>query len=83
MQGVLSVLLATFTGFGVTMCGNSILVEALKWRRELRARANQQQGPVETREMDQPPAIPQQTQTTNPNRDENHQGGDSDAVRAN
>ena len=83
MQGVLSVLLATFTGFGVTMCANSILVEVLKWRREWRARSNQQQGSVEATEIDQPATIPQQMQTNNPNHDENHQGGDSNAIRGN
>ncbi|PON69278.1 Zinc finger, RING-CH-type [Parasponia andersonii] len=82
MQGVLSVLLATFTGFGVTMCGNSILVEVLKWRRGRRARANQQVS-LEAREMHQPPAIPQQTQTNNPNHDENRQGGNSDVIHGN
>ena len=82
MQGVLSVLLATFTGFGVTMCGNSILVEVSKWRRGRRTRANQQ-GSLEATEMHQPPAIPQQTQMNNPNHDENRQGGDSDVIHGN
>ncbi|XP_031383487.1 uncharacterized protein LOC116197470 isoform X2 [Punica granatum] len=35
IQAVLSVLLATFSGFGVTMCGTSILNELLRWRRRL------------------------------------------------
>ncbi|XP_042046042.1 uncharacterized protein LOC121792234 [Salvia splendens] len=33
VQAVLSVLLATFAGFGGAMCGTSILFEILKWRR--------------------------------------------------
>ncbi|KAL1545850.1 hypothetical protein AAHA92_22528 [Salvia divinorum] len=33
VQAVLSVLLATFAGFGGAMCGTSILFETLKWRR--------------------------------------------------
>ncbi|XP_062117221.1 uncharacterized protein LOC133831068 [Humulus lupulus] len=82
MQGVLSVLLATFTGFGVTMCGNSILVEISKWRRE-RTRANQQQASVEAAQMDQLPATPQQTQTNNHNHDENHGVGDPDTISGN
>lgn len=32
VQAVLSVLLATFAGFGGVMCGTSILLELLKWR---------------------------------------------------
>ncbi|KAL5135321.1 putative E3 ubiquitin ligase SUD1 [Glycine soja] len=32
-QAVLSILLATFTGFGAVMCGAYILIEFLKWRR--------------------------------------------------
>lgn len=33
VQSVLSVMLATFSGFGVTMIGTSILNELLSWRR--------------------------------------------------
>ncbi|CAK9164815.1 unnamed protein product [Ilex paraguariensis] len=33
VQAVLSVLLATFAGFGGAMCGTSIILEFLKWRR--------------------------------------------------
>lgn len=33
LQAVLSVLFATFAGFGVVMSGSSILVEFLRWRR--------------------------------------------------
>ncbi|GMN39123.1 hypothetical protein TIFTF001_008356 [Ficus carica] len=63
MQGVLSVLLATFTGFGVTMCGNSILVEVLKWKRRWHARRNQRRDSQEVTEPDQQPANPEQMQT--------------------
>lgn len=34
MQAVLSVLLATFAGFGIAMCGNCIATELLRWRRQ-------------------------------------------------
>lgn len=59
MQAVLSVLLATFTGFGLTMCGNSIIIEALRWRERWLSWSNQQH-----------PNQPQQTQT-NPQQLEN------------
>ncbi|CAN0926888.1 hypothetical protein LINGRAHAP2_LOCUS35566 [Linum grandiflorum] len=44
VQAVLSVLLATFTGFGVTMCATSCLSEILKWRRQRRFQSSQQGG---------------------------------------
>lgn len=44
MQAVLSILLATFAGFGVVMSGSSILVEFYRWRRRLQA-SEQRQGP--------------------------------------
>ncbi|XP_028072558.1 probable E3 ubiquitin-protein ligase MARCH10 [Camellia sinensis] len=37
VQAVLSILLSTFTGFGIAMSGSSILVEFFRWRRHLRA----------------------------------------------
>ncbi|XP_073145461.1 uncharacterized protein [Henckelia pumila] len=43
VQAVLSILLATFAGFGVSMSGSSITVEILRWRRRRHARANQNQ----------------------------------------
>ncbi|GLT33807.1 hypothetical protein SLA2020_083680 [Shorea laevis] len=43
VQAVLSVLLATFAGFGVAMSGSSLLVEILRWRRRWQARSQQQQ----------------------------------------
>ncbi|KZV35162.1 hypothetical protein F511_06868 [Dorcoceras hygrometricum] len=43
VQAVLSILLATFAGFGVSMSGSSIIVEVLRWRRRRLARANQNQ----------------------------------------
>ncbi|XP_058101796.1 uncharacterized protein LOC131245973 isoform X2 [Magnolia sinica] len=36
VKPVLSVLLATFAGFGVAMCGNCIVMEFLRWRRRWR-----------------------------------------------
>ncbi|KAL8057588.1 hypothetical protein ABFX02_04G193200 [Erythranthe guttata] len=38
VQAVVSVLLSTFAGFGVAMCGASILVELLRWRARRGAR---------------------------------------------
>lgn len=40
MQPVLSILLATFAGFGVAMSGSSIIVEVLRWRRRWQASSN-------------------------------------------
>ncbi|KAL4576931.1 hypothetical protein LXL04_013032 [Taraxacum kok-saghyz] len=42
VQPVLSILLATFAGCGVVMCGSSIIVEVLRLRRRWIARSNQQ-----------------------------------------
>ncbi|XP_015970049.1 uncharacterized protein LOC107493469 isoform X1 [Arachis duranensis] len=43
VQAVLSMLLATFTGFGAVMCVASVLFEFLKWRRRWFAQLNQHQ----------------------------------------
>lgn len=43
VQAVLSILFATFAGFGVSMIASSITVEVLRWRRRRHARANQNQ----------------------------------------
>nr|KYP70868.1 hypothetical protein KK1_010106 [Cajanus cajan] len=43
-QAVLSILVATFTGFGAVMCGAYILTEFLKWRRRWLSQLNQQHG---------------------------------------
>ncbi|XP_027910131.1 uncharacterized protein LOC114169263 [Vigna unguiculata] len=45
VQAVLSILLATFAGFGVVMSGSSILVEFYRWRRRSQASSEQRQGP--------------------------------------
>ncbi|KAL9296745.1 hypothetical protein ACSQ67_022641 [Phaseolus vulgaris] len=45
VQAVLSILLATFAGFGVVMSGSSILVEFYRWRGRLQALSEQRQGP--------------------------------------
>ncbi|KAK9291240.1 hypothetical protein L1049_009428 [Liquidambar formosana] len=52
MQAVVSVLLATLAGFGVTMCGNYALVEFLKWRRRRLVRSTQNQGSQEVTQPD-------------------------------
>ncbi|XVF20223.1 hypothetical protein REPUB_Repub11eG0179300 [Reevesia pubescens] len=58
VQAVLSILLATFSGFGVAMSGSSIIVEILRWRRRWQAWSEQQQqhsSPVMARQPEQSP----------------------------
>ncbi|GMH26396.1 hypothetical protein Nepgr_028239 [Nepenthes gracilis] len=43
VQAILSVLVATFVGFAITMCGNSIVTELYRWQMWQRAHSNQQQ----------------------------------------
>jgi len=47
IQSVVSVLIATLAGFGVTMCGLSVLVEFWNWRKRLLSQSNQQHGSQE------------------------------------
>ena len=47
MQAVLSVLLAAFSGFGVAMCGTSVLGEILRLRRVRLTHFHQQHGSQE------------------------------------
>ncbi|CAN6234171.1 unnamed protein product [Urochloa humidicola] len=65
LQAVISIILATFAGFGVGMTGNSIIVEILRWRvrrmapptqgrRDRRRRAAQQQAPASDQPSGQP-----------------------------
>lgn len=70
MHAVLSVLLATFMGFGVTMCGNSIIVEAFRWRERWLFQSNRQRGSQEVTQPNQSPENAQQAQT-NPQQLEN------------
>ncbi|XP_021666430.2 uncharacterized protein LOC110654672 isoform X2 [Hevea brasiliensis] len=79
MQGVLSVLLATFTGFGITMCGSSVIGEICRWRTR-RAQANQQHGSQGETQPHQPPTAAHQT-VTNPN-PQDIDIGDSETTRA-
>ncbi|XP_057549379.1 uncharacterized protein LOC130827625 [Amaranthus tricolor] len=46
LQAVVSVIIATFVGFGVAMCGCSIIFEILRWRRIWRARSNTEPSAV-------------------------------------
>ncbi|XP_057536272.1 uncharacterized protein LOC130814212 [Amaranthus tricolor] len=46
MQAVVSVLIATFVGFGAAMCGCSFLFEILRWRRIWQGRSNTQASAV-------------------------------------
>jgi len=62
MQAVLAILLATLTGFGVVMCGASILMEILKWRRRPLAQSNQQQGSQEAVSPEQSSTVAHQAQ---------------------
>ncbi|KFK27586.1 hypothetical protein AALP_AA8G403000 [Arabis alpina] len=43
LQPVLSVLLSTFAGFGVCICGSSVMVEFVRWRQRWQARRLEQQ----------------------------------------
>ncbi|XP_027365023.1 uncharacterized protein LOC113872039 isoform X2 [Abrus precatorius] len=64
MQAVLAILLATFTGFGSVMCGASILMEILKWRRRSASasQSNQQHSSQEAVPPVQSSAAPHQGQ---------------------
>jgi len=44
VQAVVSVIVAAFVGFGVTMCGCSIVLEVLRWRRIWQGRSNMEHG---------------------------------------
>lgn len=66
MQAVLSVLLATFAGFGGVMCGTSVLLELLKWRSSWNYWSNEQhdsQGvqPNQSSEVSSTPQVESQT----------------------
>ncbi|KAF8100448.1 hypothetical protein N665_0224s0031 [Sinapis alba] len=43
LQPVLSVLLSTFAGFGVCICGSSVMVEFVRWKRRWQARSLEQE----------------------------------------
>jgi hypothetical protein len=70
LQAVISIILATFAGFGVGMTGNSIVIEILRWRvrrvapptqqapRHRRARAPQQQQAPPASDSVQPSSQP-------------------------
>ncbi|RZB74661.1 hypothetical protein D0Y65_033580 [Glycine soja] len=58
VQAVLSILLATFAGFGVVMSGSSILVEFFRWRRRVQALQEQQHGPQLMPQAAQNPRTP-------------------------
>ncbi|KAJ9540233.1 hypothetical protein OSB04_026739 [Centaurea solstitialis] len=76
VQGVLSVLLATFAGFGGAMCATSIIYEILKWRRRWHDWSNQPPGTTETtqpQESSEPAHVPQDQL--------NQQGGSMEALQ--
>lgn len=70
VQAVLTILLATFAGFGVAMSASSILVEIFRWRRRWHSLSDQHLG---SQVMTLPGRIPE---TSNPSRtgtqDQNH-----------
>ncbi|XP_030451498.2 uncharacterized protein LOC115673459 isoform X2 [Syzygium oleosum] len=80
LQAVLSVLLATFAGFGMTMCGTSILVEISKWRVWWLARSAQRHNAQENSQFDQMPVAVEQNhmqpqhQETEPGNSETSRG---------
>ncbi|KAM7259616.1 hypothetical protein ACFE04_015357 [Oxalis oulophora] len=45
MQAILSILLATFAGLGLAMCGSSVVVEIKRWRRQQLALSEQRNNP--------------------------------------
>ncbi|KAJ8753442.1 hypothetical protein K2173_019841 [Erythroxylum novogranatense] len=60
LQAVLSVILASFTGFGVTMCGSSAIAEIVSWRRRWLNISQEQRASQNVTRSDQPLAtIPQ------------------------
>ncbi|XP_059305800.1 uncharacterized protein LOC132057282 [Lycium ferocissimum] len=67
VQAVLSVLLATFAGFGGVMCGTSILLELFKWRTRWNSRSNEQRDseegarPNQSSEVSPTPQVESQT----------------------
>ncbi|XP_042944756.1 uncharacterized protein LOC122278641 [Carya illinoinensis] len=63
IQPVLSVLVATLTGFAVKMCGHSIIVEVWKWRTSSPSSPNQRQGSLDVIQPDRLPENADQVQT--------------------
>ncbi|KAE8791889.1 hypothetical protein D1007_33516 [Hordeum vulgare] len=57
LQAVISIILATFAGFGVGMIGNSIIIEVLRWRT---------MAPAQPRRARRPPRVAQQQQQQQP-----------------
>ncbi|XP_044335429.1 uncharacterized protein [Triticum aestivum] len=57
LQAVISIILATFAGFGVGMIGNSIIIEVLRWRT---------MAPAQPRRAHRPPRVAQQQQQPAP-----------------
>ncbi|XVE59110.1 hypothetical protein DITRI_Ditri05aG0019000 [Diplodiscus trichospermus] len=70
IQAILSILLATFSGFGVAMSGSSIIVEVLRWRRRWQAWSEQQRQHRNSQEMTRPP-VQSPTAVNSPRRDPN------------
>lgn len=63
IKSVPTVLVATLTGFAVTMCGHSIIVEVWKWRTMSLSSSNQRQSSLEVRQPDRLPENGDQFQT--------------------
>uniref|UniRef100_A0ACD5YCW8 Uncharacterized protein n=2 Tax=Avena sativa TaxID=4498 RepID=A0ACD5YCW8_AVESA len=56
LQAVISIILATFAGFGVGMIGNSIIVEILRWRTIAPAQPNRARRPRVAQQQQRAPA---------------------------
>ncbi|OIW05801.1 hypothetical protein TanjilG_23587 [Lupinus angustifolius] len=65
VQAVLSILLATFAGFGVVMSGSSILVEAFRWRRRWQSPQLMTQPLQNSRPINTPQSGPDDDTTQN------------------
>ena len=78
MQAVLSILLAAFSGFGVAMCGTSVLSEILRLRRVWLAQFNQQDG---SQEVMQPRNEPSAATNQASQADSQHGGGETIELR--
>jgi hypothetical protein len=59
LQAVISIILATFAGFGVGMIGNSIIVEILRWRTIAPAQQRRARRPSVAQQQQQTPASSQ------------------------
>ncbi|KAF6998607.1 hypothetical protein CFC21_014715 [Triticum aestivum] len=74
LQAVISIILATFAGFGVGMIGNSIIIEVLRWRT---------MAPAQPRHARRPPRVAQQQQTAPASGEPSGQPSAADEIQRN